>query len=346
MAELRVGMVGLGHMCLEHVLPLFPCEMRGRFVLQAVCDLSREVADAVGEQYGVVHSTTDFDELIARDDVDVVALYTPETAHADQIVSALKAGKHVICTKPMTTSLDACYKITEAARNAKTLTLVGQTCRWFSPFQLARGIVESGQVGDLLGLEARYVHDLRHAPSLGAWRVGESAPNMVYHGVCHPIDTARWFGGDIVEVHAIAGNSGTIKDYSQEENFFINVRFKSGLIGTVIGAYGVVEPPNGGVGLNVYGSKGSIAHIESYDTYEVRVSIQRNGHVETERLKARPERIHQDAVLAYFGHLYDCLQNNQQPMTNVIDNAKTISACAAILESVRTGKPAEVANDF
>ena len=99
MTTLRLGLAGLGHGDTllqandpEHALPIR---------VTALCDVNEARLEAASQKHGIEAVTTDFDELAARDDADIIGIYTPGPLHARQIVAALDNGKHVMVTKSM-----------------------------------------------------------------------------------------------------------------------------------------------------------------------------------------------------------------------------------------------------
>ena len=99
MTTLRLGLAGLGHG--DTLLRANGPENELPIRVTALCDVNEELLDAASRKHGIDAVTTDFDELAARDDVDIIGIYTPGPLHARQILTALDNGKHVMVTKSM-----------------------------------------------------------------------------------------------------------------------------------------------------------------------------------------------------------------------------------------------------
>ena len=111
--------------------------------------------------FGIAFWTVDYRELVSRDDVDAVCVFSPDHLHAEHCIGALENGKHVVCTKPMVTSLEDAKKLVGLVRQKKTKFLVGQTMRFDRQFSVAQRLFNDGDLGSLIALESHYVHDMR-----------------------------------------------------------------------------------------------------------------------------------------------------------------------------------------
>ena len=195
---INAGIIGLGMgatMFVAHDLP------DSTIRVNAVCDTNTELLDEVRDRYGVPFATMDWCELIGRSDIDVVGVFTPDALHADHVLAALDAGKHVICTKPMTTSLADAVRILDAVRRTGRTFLVGQTCRFDRNRRAAKALVDKGAYGRLVYVEATYNHDMRPVLDRTPWR-WNMPQDLLFGGLCHPMDLAMWIGGRPREVSA------------------------------------------------------------------------------------------------------------------------------------------------
>jgi predicted dehydrogenase len=145
MTRRTVAVVGLG-IGKSHLEEGYS-NLKDRFEVLAACDLDAARLASVADAYGVARRTTSYDEVLAMADVDIVDICTPPMAHLPMILAALKAGKHVICEKPLVGSLSdlAVVEAAEAA-SAGTVMPIFQY-RWGSGFQKAKQIVALGLAG-------------------------------------------------------------------------------------------------------------------------------------------------------------------------------------------------------
>lgn len=210
----------------------------------AGCDLDPEKRAACRAERPDLPLTADYDELLARDDVDVVAIYTPDRHHGEHVVRAFEAGKDVICTKPLVNSVDDARRVLEAGRRTGRRLLVGQSTRFFESFQRQRAAFERGEVGEVELVDAHYVHRMDWYYAKSPWAARET--DWVFLGLSHPIDLVRWYLGPIEEVSAYASRSalGRAHDVAGPDVYVVNLRAASGALGRALGHYGLEELPS------------------------------------------------------------------------------------------------------
>ena len=336
MRELRLGLAGLGHG--STVLGANAAQIP--ISVTAICDTDEYRLDHVSREYGISDATTDFDELVSLLDVDVIGIYTPGPLHADQILAALDAGKHVMVTKSMVYTMEEAEQVVEAVDRTGLTLLVTQTMRGRFDFINAKRMCDEGAIGDLFMAEAHYVHDLRPVYERTPWRV-QMPQDLILGGACHPIDLLRWFMGDIDEVHCVGLRSGVAPEYPQEDSFFINVKFASGKIGRVANLLGLVEPTGEKMNsLTVYGTKGTIR--DNVKTLDAHGDLpERSYHAQLP-----PHGGHYGEMVVMMRHMADCIQNGATPWVGAREGACVVSTGLACWESLRTGKPVRVRNEF
>ena len=180
----RLGVIGMGPANMASTLTLLADEPDLRYVITAVCGLPEAVIENCARDFGVPFWTTDYRQLVARDDVDVVCVFSPDALHAEHCIAALEHGKHVVCTKPMVTRLDDAKSLVRLVRDSKVKFLVGQTMRFDPQFLHAKQYFDDGQLGDLIAIEIINVEFLSGA-------IGRVAG---LYGVVHPPIPMYQFG--------------------------------------------------------------------------------------------------------------------------------------------------------
>src|SRR6201994_618381 len=139
-----------------------------------VADLRGDLADAVARRFGVDHVYPDLDRALADPAVDAVHIVTGVGAHADQVVRALAAGKHVACTVPMALSFDDLVRIVAARRAAGTTYMMMETAVYTREFLWARDLVAAGALGRVSYARGTHFQDMTGWASLR--RGGGGAP--------------------------------------------------------------------------------------------------------------------------------------------------------------------------
>ena len=212
----------------------------------AGCDLSPEKRDAAARELPGLLVTDNYDAMLARGDVQVVAIYTPDALHAEHVVRAFEAGKHVICTKPLTNSLEGAARILAAGRRSGRKLLVGQSTRFFEPFRRQRAQLERDELGGLAGIElvdAHYVHRMDWYYRKSPWTATDT--DWIFLGLSHPIDLVRWYLGPIDEVHCYGSTSAMGRGHglAGRDIYTVNLQAADGRVGRVMGHYGLHELP-------------------------------------------------------------------------------------------------------
>ncbi len=225
----------------------------------AACDLNPDKLSEARRDQPDIFYTTDYDALLRRDDVDIVAIYTPDQDHAEHIVRAFEAGKHVICTKPLVNRLEEAPRLRAAARRTGKCLLVGQSTRFFEPFRRQRAAYEAGEFGALELLDAHYIHRMDWFYEKSAWAA--NATDWAFLGLSHPLDLASWYLGPVAEVSAFGAQSALARRWGARsyDIYTVNLRTADGRLGRVLGHYGLHELPSARncIELLLYGADGT-----------------------------------------------------------------------------------------
>ena len=349
--EIGLGVIGMGPKNMASTMTLLAGEADLRYRLVAACARRREVLEPYAAEVGIPFVTTDFRELVERPEVDVVAVYSPDALHAEHCIAALDAGKHVVCTKPMVTSLEQAQAVVDAVRRSGRKFLVGQTMRFDRQFAALRRVVDDGDLGHIMAAEASYIHDLRPVYDFTPWRL-EMPQDFMYGGVTHPVDILRCFLGDVAEVHCYAAKGRLTPAYPLDNLFYLNLKFADGVIAQVKGLYDVVEPPLPMMHVALYGDGGTaVAEFTDNEPGKLEVVLDRLPVKEPLTMRFEPERDtsvygHGATVMRYMRHFQECLDEDREPSPGVVDGARACAVASAAWESAKTGKVVEVFNDF
>ncbi len=144
MDELRMALLGSGYMGKTYAECMTKFNTRTRLVTIG----GGRRAPGLAEEYGVEYSPT-YEEMLARDDVDAVLIATPHSLHRDQVLQAAQHGKHVLCEKPMSTSVADCTVMIDACRAAGVVLEIIQTLRFRGTFSRAKKVILEGRLGEI-----------------------------------------------------------------------------------------------------------------------------------------------------------------------------------------------------
>ena len=160
MREIGIGVIGTGFMGKAHAIAysasasVFGTGLRP--VLQIVCDLSPERASQRATDLGFSRYTDKWQDVVSDPAVDLISICTPNDTHAEIAIAALKAGKHVWCEKPMSTSLADSHAMLAAAQESNGKTIIGYNYTKNPVVTYARRLIEDGKIGRVSGFFCRY----------------------------------------------------------------------------------------------------------------------------------------------------------------------------------------------
>lgn len=211
--ELRVGMIGYGFMGRAHsnaykrLNDFFPVEHRP--VLKAVCARDPKKAKAFADNWGYERIETDWRKLVAAPDIDLIDIGSPNDTHHDIAIAAAKAGKMVVCEKPLAMDVKQAEAMTKAVEKAGVPNMVWFNYRRVPAIALARQLVDEGRIGKAFHYRATYLQDWTIAADVpqggpALWRLDAKVAGSGVTGdlLAHSIDTAMWLNGPIVSVTA------------------------------------------------------------------------------------------------------------------------------------------------
>ncbi|MCA9236671.1 MAG: Gfo/Idh/MocA family oxidoreductase [Planctomycetales bacterium] len=172
-------------------------------VMKVVCGRDGAAVSEFAKRWGWQSSCTDWREVVARNDVDVVDISTPGYTHCDIAVAAAQAGKHVFCEKPLAFTLEEARTMRDAAKSAGVKHMVNFNYRRVPAVALAKQMIDAGEIGEVRHARFTYLQDWLVDPQFPMnWRLRADAAGNGAHGDLgsHAIDLARFLVGDIAEV--------------------------------------------------------------------------------------------------------------------------------------------------
>src|SRR5437588_6870440 len=211
---LNIGMIGYGFMGRAHsnaynrASNSFDLEYRP--VLKAACARDEAKVKAFADKWGYESVETDWRRLLARKDIDVVDICTPNNTHAEIAIAAAEAGKMILCEKPLAMNAAEGLRMVEAVEKAGVPNMVWYNYRRVPAVTLARDLLAEGRLGRIFHYRAKFLQDWTISPELpqggtGLWRLDVAAAGSGVTGdlLAHCIDTALWLNGGIDRLTAM-----------------------------------------------------------------------------------------------------------------------------------------------
>jgi len=325
----RVGLIGAGRMGSFHAENLAYRVPGAR--LSAVADPQPGAAETLAQRLGITKAYGDLHALLHDPDIDAVAIAAPARTHAEWVIAAAQAGKHVFCEKPMAVTLDEADRAIAAANQAGVVLQVGFNRRFDSGFAAAIAAVKSGENGTTQ-LSRSITRDpaLRDPAPIPQWTI-------FLETLIHDFDTLLHFnhGAKPVEVYALA-DALVRPDFKQQgllDTSVVTLRFDNGAIATAEASFQAVYGYD--VRGEVFGSKGMLqaGHINA--THCVRYH-QGGIAIDTSRLDSDLLR---DAYVAEMTEFAHCIRSGETPRATGEDARNALEIALACIESVRQNRP-------
>lgn len=205
--KINVGMVGYKFMGKAHAhayrdVPFY-FESPAQPVLKAICGRDEEGVKEAANKFGFESYETDWRTLIQRDDIDLIDIVTPNNTHAEIVLEAVKAGKHVICEKPLAMNLEDAKMMLQAAKENGVVHMITHNYRFAPAVQFAKKLITEGKLGKIYHIRASYLQDWIMDPAFPlVWRLKKEVTGSGALGdiAAHIIDLARFLVGEMEQV--------------------------------------------------------------------------------------------------------------------------------------------------
>jgi myo-inositol 2-dehydrogenase/D-chiro-inositol 1-dehydrogenase len=252
MKKLNVGLIGYGFMGRTHsnayrkVNNFF--DLGYRPVLKAICARDAAKAKGFAAQWGWDSIETDWRKLVERDDIDLIDIASPNDTHAPIALAAAKAGKMILCEKPLSMNGPEGQKMVQAVERAKVPNMVWYNYRRVPAVTLAKEIIDEGRLGRIFHYRAKFLQDWTISKDLpqggaGLWRLDVKVAGSGVTGdlLAHCIDTAVWLNGGIDKVNAMTETfikqrkhtlTGKVEKVGIDDACAFLARFRNGSLAT------------------------------------------------------------------------------------------------------------------
>lgn len=318
------GIIGIGTIANNAIAPAIQALPDGH--LAAIVSRDRERADAFAEKHGAKRAYTDYGEMLADKDVDIVYIATPNALHAEQAIAAARAGKHVLCDKPLALTAKDAQGVVDACKEAGVKLGTNFQTRHQAASVEAKRLIDAGTIGDVVlaqvevGIGAIPLRGWRTDPDLA----GRGA---VYNIGVHAYDLLRFLlSSEVSEVSAMAdvGRSGALEVLA-----LTLFRFQNGALAYVNANQTI---PNHQPDLSIYGTKGRIVGARCTRPFldgELRVLTEAGEQITPFTSKDAFKR----AITAF----HEAVQHDREPSASGSDGVRNVQITEAIERSMRDG---------
>lgn len=340
--KVRVGVVGtgIGRLHIQGYRQLKTADVI------AVADLDRDRAESVAREYGIPRVFTGYQGLLEMDEIDAVSVCTPNCLHSEITVAALRAGKHVLCEKPLAVTVAEGKEMVEAARKSGKKLMIALNQRFKADNVLIKRHIDSGVLGEVYFGTTGWIRR-KCGPVMGGWFINRSMSGggpVIDLGV-HMLDLALWFMGNprpksVVGVtyakfeNTPGGGTGVPEglEFDVEDFAHAMIRLENGATLVLETSWAAYIKERERIFMSLLGTRGGL-NLRPPEVYS-----EEFGSPVDHQIKAY-ETHGFDAEMAYF---IDCVLNNTEPDPNGVHGLAILRVLEAIYRSADEGREVEV----
>jgi len=329
----RVGIIGAGAIAQECHFPGYKKDRRSKVVAFAEPTIERHTE--VKERFGKINGYSNYKDMLKNEALDIVSICTPNVFHAENAIAALNAGCHVLCEKPIATTLKDADKMIAAAKKSRKKLMIGFTHRLLKGPQKTRQFIQEKKIGKPFMIRIRFAHGGPYpgwAKNSWFYNPKLAAGGAMLDMGIHAIDLALWMLGSITSVNAMART--IVKRIPVDDNALLQLEFKSGALGYI--EVGWTSQP-GFSGVEVYGTKGTLIcdYAKGLQLCEGTASAGKDGSVKWKTLDKAPTRGGWDIEIK---HWLDIIDGKEKLTMSGLAGRNALEVALAAYASSKDGK--------
>jgi UDP-N-acetyl-2-amino-2-deoxyglucuronate dehydrogenase len=333
---INIALIGCGRIAQRHAHHILNTD---GLCLKAVCDNIEDKAVKLAMATGA-RSYTDFDTLLKESsDISLVAICTPNGLHAEHSIKALKAGKHVLCEKPMAINVQDCGAMIHAAERANRRLFVIKQNRFNPPVVAVKQLLDTGRLGKINSIQLNCFWNRNENYYANSWKgTLDLDGGTLFTQFSHFIDLLYYLVGDIKRVEAFGNNYQHQGIIEFEDTGVVIMEFYNGSIGTMNYTVNSYKKNMEG-SLTLFGEKGTVKIggqylneleyqcIEGVEVKDLPKGNTANNYGEYQGSMSNHDRIYENLV--------DVLNNGGQISTNMFEGLKTVEIIDKIYSKIR-----------
>jgi len=337
---LGMGVIGCGGVAHGAHLPNIIRNPRARLV--AVADIDLDRARSTAEQYGGT-AYGDYQELLANPDVEAVCVTTWAAAHAEPVIAAAQAGKHILCEKPIAISLAEADAMVEAADRAGVKFTMGYQHRFGAATPLVKQILDDGLIGDVMGLNVAGVGPSAHGAPWFLKRELSGGGVLMDWGI-YTAFSLNWWLGPVERVFATTAifrkdvmvRGELLTDLDVEDTVAAHLTFRSGAMGSWYSAWAVKA---GHSTTSIDGTEGSILMNKGEGVNLFTTRLDDPEHLRGWRNVPATEPPLMTLHYRKIAHLIDAVLDDTPLLMTGADGRDALELVLAIYQSAESGEP-------
>ncbi|MFP3155256.1 Gfo/Idh/MocA family oxidoreductase [Lachnospiraceae bacterium ZAX-1] len=341
---IKVGVIGCGKIAQVRHLPEYEANEHAK--IAGVFDLNLKRAEEMAEKYGgkVYHS---YEEMLAEEGIEAVSICAANSAHCEITVAALRAGKHVLCEKPMAITLDECERMVSAAKETGKYLMIGHNQRLAKAHSKARELYAQGEIGHIITFKTTFAHTGPETWTVDQKNIWFFDKKLAAFGAMadlgiHKTDLIQFLIGQ--KVSAVTAYVGTLdkKDalgrlIGVDDNAIAIYQMDGGAVGTMTASWTNYGPEDNSTVL--YGTNGV---MRIYDDPNYSIIIEKKDgtkdHYKVDQIQSNENQTTSGVIDMWM----DCIVNNHEPEISGEEALCAMRAVFAVLQSSETRKMVEI----
>jgi len=335
---LNFALIGCGRIAKRHSELLGNNQIKNARLV-AVCDVVPQKAKVMAEQFKV-KNYTNMNEMMEKENIDVVSVLTESGNHAQHVINLAKYGKHIIVEKPMALSIDDADDMIMACQKNNCRLFVVKQNRFNVPVMKLREALDAGRFGKLFMGTVRvrwcrkkdyYTHDGWR----GTWALDGG---VMANQASHHVDLLEWMMGKVDSVYAKGIKASA--EIEAEDTAAVILKFRNGGLG-IVEATTAVRPMDLEGSLSIMGEKGTV-EIGGFAVNKLvhwKFEDHQKGDDDVfEKFSVNPPDVYGFGHHAYYQHVVDCIINKKEQLVDGLEGRKSVEIISAIYESMETRK--------
>lgn len=326
---MRWGLVGASTIAAEWMIDAI--RANGGEIIGVQSGSAEHGAD-YAQKHGIAYSTTELEALLDQKP-DAIYISSVNDKHRAQLEAAASRGIHVLCEKPLATSLDDTKAMIKVCDENNVRFATNHHLRWAATHQAIRAAIEAGKIGEVRS--ARVFHAVYLPPHLQGWRIDNPAAGggVVLDITVHNCDILAYLLGEYPQEVVSMTDHKLFGDLVEDEAMSV-WRYPSGVLAYTHESFAT---PHAGHGIEIHGSEGSLFGESVMSQQPVgKVYLQRNG--DREELPVSPHNLYQAGVADFIA----AINEGRAPACDGIAGTRSLAVALAVLESAKSGNKVSV----
>ncbi len=310
-------------------------------------DIDLRRAEALRGRREQVRVSPDYRQALEDPAVDAVDICLPHSLHAPVAVASAEAGKHILCEKPIATTLAEADQMIEAAERAGVVLMIAENVRFDPLYRKIVALVQDGVIGQPALIQmTREAYLVRSFLEERRWFLEgrAAAGGIMMSGGIHDFEAMRMLIGEVDRIHALRARQ-RFPEMEGDDTSVATVRFRNGAVGTLVESFIMKSLATAsGPGVHTVRIDGDLGSLRSVDCRTIRLFSERSDYLPGETLAEHIIHVpEEDTFVLEIEHFLAAIQNGTEPMTDGRSQRRPLEIVLAAYRSMQTGQAINLA---